>query len=208
MSVPQMKDRPASALRAMFAGIGSLLHGKDKERAKPAEQAPAETEATAPEATAPEAATAETTAETEAAETVAEPEAVAEAEPVAETVEPTAEVEAEIEAEAEVEAEAEPEVEVETVVIVAETDTAIDLVEIETVTVESADETDIVVVETVVELPLANYDEASVASLRARLRNLSVEQLTALIEYEKGNANRADVVTMFERRIVKVESEA
>ena len=46
------------------------------------------------------------------------------------------------------------------------------------------------------------------ASLRARLRNLSVEELTALIEYEKANANRADVVTMFERRIVKVQAEA
>jgi hypothetical protein len=178
MSVPQMKDRPASALRAMFAGIGSLLHGKDKARAKPAEQAPAETADTATEVTAPEAAAPETTAE-----------------PVAE---PTAE------------AEAEPEVvaEVETVFIVAETDTEIDLVEIETVEVESAGETDIVVVETVVKLPLSNYDEASVASLRARLRNLSVEELTALIEYEKANANRADVVTMFERRIVKVQAEA
>jgi len=56
-------------------------------------------------------------------------------------------------------------------------------------------------------LPLANYDELSVASLRARLRNLSVGQLTQLIEYEKGHAGRADVITMFERRIAKVESE-
>jgi len=195
MSVPQMKDRPASALRAMFAGIGSLLHGKDKARAKPAEQAPAETADTATEVTAPEAAAPETTAAPEATAATETAETVAEAEPVAE---PTAE------------AEAEPEVvaEVETVVIVAETDTEIDLVEIETVEVESAGETDIVVVETVVKLPLSNYDEASVASLRARLRNLSVEELTALIEYEKANANRADVVTMFERRIVKVQAEA
>lgn len=202
MSVPQMKDRPASALRAMFAGIGSLLHGKDKARAKPAEQAPAGTEDTAPEAAAPE-----TTAAPETAETVTEPEPVAETEPVAEVVaEPTAEAEAEVEAEAE----AEPEVvaEVETVVIVAESDTEIDLVEIETIEVENENETEIVVVETVVELPISNYDEASVASLRARLRNLSVEQLTQLIEYEKANADRADVVTMFERRIVKVQSES
>jgi hypothetical protein len=178
MSVPQMKDRPASALRAMFAGIGSLLHGKDKVRSKPAEQAPTETGATAPGETAPEAATAESTAEPEATTVTEAAEAVAEAEPVAEVVEPTAEVEAE----AEIEAEAEPEVEAEV-------------------------ETDIVVVETVVKLPLSNYDESSVASLRARLRNLSVEELTQLIEYEKGNANRADVVIMFERRIVKVQAE-
>jgi hypothetical protein len=199
MSVPQMKDRPASALRAMFAGIGSLLHGKDKARAKPAEQAPAETADTAPEVTAPEAGAPETTAEPEATAATETAETVTEAEPVAEVVaEPTAE------------AAAEPEVVavVETVVIVAETDTEIDLIEVETIEVESAGETDIVVVETVVELPLANYDEASVASLRARLRNLSVEELTQLIEYEKANANRADVVTMFERRIVKVQAEA
>ena len=53
-------------------------------------------------------------------------------------------------------------------------------------------------------LPLANYDELTVASLRARLRNLSPEQLTVLIEYEKAHANRADVITMFERRITKL----
>jgi hypothetical protein len=58
------------------------------------------------------------------------------------------------------------------------------------------------------ELPLAGYDELSVASLRARLRNLSVDQLTQLVDYEKGHAARADVITMFERRIAKVEAEA
>jgi hypothetical protein len=72
-----------------------------------------------------------------------------------------------------------------------------------------------VVVETVVAepetgsaLPLANYDESSVASLRARLRNLSVAQLTQLVEYEKSHADRADVIAMFERRIAKVEAES
>jgi hypothetical protein len=58
------------------------------------------------------------------------------------------------------------------------------------------------------ELPLANYDELSVASLRARLRNLSADQLGQLIEYEKGHAGRADVITMFERRIVKIADES
>jgi hypothetical protein len=53
-------------------------------------------------------------------------------------------------------------------------------------------------------LPLANYDALSVASLRARLRNLSVDQLTQLIDYEKAHANRAEVITMFERRITKI----
>ncbi len=53
-------------------------------------------------------------------------------------------------------------------------------------------------------LPLPNYDELSIASLRARLRNLSASQLTVLISYEKSHADRADVVSMFERRIVKL----
>jgi hypothetical protein len=53
-------------------------------------------------------------------------------------------------------------------------------------------------------LPLANYDALTIASLRARLRNLSADQLTQLIDYEKGHANRADVITMFERRITKL----
>ena len=45
MSVPQMKEGPASMLRAMFAGFGSLLSVMDKIRAKPAAEAPAETTA-------------------------------------------------------------------------------------------------------------------------------------------------------------------
>jgi hypothetical protein len=53
-------------------------------------------------------------------------------------------------------------------------------------------------------LPLANYDELTIASLRARLRTLTPEQLTVLIDYEKAHANRADVITMFERRITKL----
>ncbi len=55
--------------------------------------------------------------------------------------------------------------------------------------------------------PLPNYDSLSVASLRARLRNLTPAQLGQLIEYEKGHAGRADVITMFERRIAKLAEE-
>jgi hypothetical protein len=54
--------------------------------------------------------------------------------------------------------------------------------------------------------PLANYDELSIASLRARLRNLDVTQLQGLLEYEKAHAGRADVIVMFERRIAKLEA--
>ncbi|HEX4789261.1 MAG TPA: hypothetical protein VH372_12410 [Actinospica sp.] len=58
------------------------------------------------------------------------------------------------------------------------------------------------------ELPLANYDTLTVASLRARMRNLSVAQLGELVVYEKAHAGRADVISMFERRIVKVQAES
>ncbi|HWG60177.1 MAG TPA: hypothetical protein VG253_00560 [Streptosporangiaceae bacterium] len=51
-------------------------------------------------------------------------------------------------------------------------------------------------------LPLAGYDEMSVASIRALLRDLSAEQLAMLIEYERNNARRRDVIAMFERRIL------
>ena len=53
-------------------------------------------------------------------------------------------------------------------------------------------------------LPLPNYDDLTIASLRARLRNLSADQLAQLVDYEKSHANRADVVQMFERRIAKL----
>jgi len=56
--------------------------------------------------------------------------------------------------------------------------------------------------------PLPNYDELSLASLRARLRNLDVTQVRQLAEYERAHAARAEVLTMFERRIAKLEAEA
>jgi len=56
--------------------------------------------------------------------------------------------------------------------------------------------------------PLPNYEELSIASLRARLRNLDLTQLRQLAAYEKAHAARAEVMTMFERRIAKLEAEA
>ena len=55
--------------------------------------------------------------------------------------------------------------------------------------------------------PLPNYDELSVASLRARLRNMDVAQLRQLAGYESAHAGRADVIAMFERRIAKLQAE-
>jgi hypothetical protein len=60
--------------------------------------------------------------------------------------------------------------------------------------------------ERLIVLPVPNYDGLTVPSLRARLRNLDPAQLRALIDYEKANAGRADVLTMFERRIAKLET--
>ena len=55
-------------------------------------------------------------------------------------------------------------------------------------------------------LPLANYDDLSLASIRARLRGLDVSQLRILAEYESKNAERPEVLGMFERRISKLEA--
>ena len=55
-------------------------------------------------------------------------------------------------------------------------------------------------------LPVPNYDGLTIASLRARLRNLDLSQVRVLLEYEKAHAGRAAVLTMFERRIAKLES--
>ena len=55
-------------------------------------------------------------------------------------------------------------------------------------------------------LPLPNYDELSLASIRARLRGLDVSQLRVLLDHEAANAERAEVLRMFERRIEKLEA--
>jgi hypothetical protein len=56
-------------------------------------------------------------------------------------------------------------------------------------------------------LPVPNYDSLTLPSLRARLRMLDADQLRVLIEYERAHAARADVVAMFERRIAKLAAE-
>ena len=55
-------------------------------------------------------------------------------------------------------------------------------------------------------LPLAGYDSLTLASIRARLRGLTVSQLRTLAEYEARNAERPEVLGMFERRIEKLEA--
>jgi hypothetical protein len=172
MRVPQVKERvkesPASALRAMFAGIGSMLFVKDKIRHKAdAGNSTPETVAAAPEAAA-------------AAETPAAPEPV-----VAETVTPKTVT---------------PEAVAAKTTAVPDVSTGPET----TAAPEPAAAPEAPVAPAAAALPLANYDELTIASLRARLRNLSAEQLTELIGYEKEHANREDVISMFERRITKL----
>jgi hypothetical protein len=55
------------------------------------------------------------------------------------------------------------------------------------------------------DLPIPHYDELSVPSLRARMRSLNPAQLRALIDYERAHEGRDAVLAMYERRIAKIE---
>jgi hypothetical protein len=55
-------------------------------------------------------------------------------------------------------------------------------------------------------LPLANYDSLTLPSIRARLRGLDVGQLKVLLDYEATNAERPEIMRMYDRRIEKIES--
>jgi hypothetical protein len=234
MRVPQVSERikeaPAQALRGVFAGIGQLLLITDKLRHKtlgdqdvPRARAPEAAETvTDARVTSPAGSPGETAAEPVAAEpAVAEPAAAAE--PV---VEPTtaeapkppkrqstrnfdktgnvrlladeaASAPAPETAGPEPVAIAEPTV-VAGPALVAEP-TVVDepaLVAEPTVGAEPG------------AVPLPNYDTLTVASLRARLRNLDVAQVRQLAAYERTHAGREDVLGMYERRIAKLEAEA
>lgn len=56
-------------------------------------------------------------------------------------------------------------------------------------------------------LPIADYDEATLASVRARLRGLDVRQVGELRDYERGHAARADFLRMYENRIAKLRDQ-
>ena len=48
----------------------------------------------------------------------------------------------------------------------------------------------------------------SPSALRARLRNLTVDELLDLRAYEQAHANRLPIVTMLENRVAKLRREA
>jgi hypothetical protein len=54
------------------------------------------------------------------------------------------------------------------------------------------------------ELPIQDFDNISLGSLRARLRSLSVEDLVVLREWEQAHANRLPVLTTLANRIAKL----
>jgi hypothetical protein len=56
------------------------------------------------------------------------------------------------------------------------------------------------------ELVMPGYAGLSLPAIRARLRGLDQAQLRILLACEKSSANRAAIVTLFERRIAKLEA--
>jgi hypothetical protein len=186
MRVPQVSERvkeaPAHALRAVFAGIGQVLLVADRIRNRPQETkaaGPASSpggQAPAPAATAPAAPADQPTSPAPAGGARADS-ATAAAEPPRATPEPAAPAAPAAAAPAA----AAPAAAAPAPAAPAAAEPAAGA------------------------LPLANYDELTVASLRARMRVLDPAQLRALIDYENAHAGRANVVSMFERRIAKIE---
>ncbi|NRQ34896.1 hypothetical protein HII36_24135 [Nonomuraea sp. NN258] len=63
-----------------------------------------------------------------------------------------------------------------------------------------------VAVATELEEPLPGYAGLTVASLRARMRGKSEEQIAALLAYEQATTARPEVVRMFENRLAKLRA--
>jgi hypothetical protein len=210
MRIPQqvperVKEAPAQALRAVFSGIGQVLlvadriknRGAEPERAQPVAAAPAAPSSPAQSSAAQAAPAGDTRwrsldqtgnvrllSEQDPSESAAEAEPTATPEPAA-TAEPPAEPTAAAGPTA-----AEPPAD----------QTVMEFPATEAVAEAPATEQ--------AALPVPNYDDLSVASLRARLRNLDQSQVRMLLDYEKAHAGRADVLAMFERRITKLENGA
>jgi hypothetical protein len=199
MRIPQqvserVKEAPAQALRAVFSGIGQVLLVADRIKSRAAEPEHAPSAPSAPSAPAePVAQSGATTVKDETRwrsldETgnvrLIPGEDTSKGKPTTAPPVPEAPKPAETVA-------PEPAVVPESAV------------ESEQAVTESA----VIPEEPATSLPLPNYDNLTVPSLRARLRNLDPAQLRTLVDYEKAHAGRADVLTMFERRIAKLESD-
>ncbi|GAA3577623.1 hypothetical protein GCM10022419_068620 [Nonomuraea rosea] len=55
--------------------------------------------------------------------------------------------------------------------------------------------------------PLPGYSELTVASLRARMRGKSAEQIGDFLAFERSTAARPEVIKMFENRLAKLQAE-
>jgi hypothetical protein len=231
MRVPQISERvkeaPAQALRGVFAGIGQLLLVTDKLRNKTPAGAGVPRTRT-PEASGPASASAAATA---AAEPATAPGPTAESSPVADPPPAAAVTPDVVAAEAVVADAAVAEEPVAVAAVVAEPTarksaampTARDFDKTGNVRLLAGQEDAEAAASDVpagpaasdvpagpaetTPLPLPNYDELSIASLRARLRNLDIPQLKRVADYERSHAGRAEVIAMFERRVAKLEAE-
>ena len=181
----QVMEAPVRVLRGLAAGAGKIMGVADRRKAKAAQAEVPETAATAPETPAAESSGNVTvvTPETAMPETVdaAAPEAPAEAAPAEAVAAEAAPAEAVAEAEAPAVTKPARPAAKKAAKPKAEAKPA-------------------------AELPLANYDELTVNSLRARMTKLSPDQLTDLIEYEKAHQGRDEVTGMLERRIIRINS--
>jgi hypothetical protein len=205
MRVPQVSERvkelPAQALRGVFAGIGQLLLITDKlmNKTPPGQQVP---QARGPERT-------ETVAETPKAAPAAE---TAKAAPAAETAKKAPEAR-DLDKTGNVRLVDGAGAGAGGATKAAEAPVTADV----SVTIDALAATDALAAAEVpvaaeapvageAGAPLPNYDELSVPSLRARLRNLDAAQVKQMAEYERAHAARTDVIAMFERRIAKLEA--
>ena len=172
MRVPQvterMKEAPAHALRAVFAGIGQVLLVADRLRSRAADGANRPPAATPEPDAAHGAAVPE--ARTSAASTAASADSVAAAAAAAAATTAPA-------------AAAAPAARAATAAATPGPAAA----------------------PAVDDLPVPNYDELSVPSLRARMRSLSPAELRELVAYESTHAARTAVLAMFERRLAKID---
>jgi len=215
MRIPQqvserVKEAPAQALRAVFSGIGQVLLVADRIKSRAAEP---DREQSAPAEPEPQPATTTVRDETRwrsLDETgnvrliPGEDTSKAATTPPAPEVTEVSEAEEVSEASGVIEAIEVTEVTEDSEVIEPEPAVA---PESPAVSGESLTEPPVISEEPAASLPVPNYDNLTVPSLRARLRNLDTAQLRTLLDYEKAHAGRGDVLTMFERRIAKLESD-
>jgi hypothetical protein len=196
----RMKEAPAHALRAVFAGIGQVLLVADriKNRATDTNHAPS---AAAPEPAAAASETAAAPADAAAAET-APAAGTAPVTPDAATTTPASTAATAPPAAAP--ASATPATAAAAAPpAAAATATAAAAAPPAAATTATAAST---TAPAAGDLPVPHYDELSVASLRARMRGLDAAQLRILIDYESTHAERGTVLAMFERRLAKVEA--